>query len=268
MDQRPLLPIETIAGIGHNQTSAAVNAAASLKLHLASTYRDLVLRFDALEHGCARVPDPIYSEEDARLVTDFIAQCQAHLHQAEAAHKIEKKIFLEGGRTVDGFFKRRCEKLSEALISVLSRLKAFRDQWQVEMTARHHELMEAASREAARASQYHAEAQQRSAVGSESDHRRAAQLGVLADASAESAEAMIREAAACLEPVRLQGDYGATAYVTHSWNFELVDIDKVPRCYLSLNSEKVRAAIIKDGLRDIAGLNIFQTESLRVRGLA
>ena len=268
MDQRPLSPLEATAGIGHNQTLVAGDTAASLKLHLASTYRDLVLRFDPLKHGCARVPDPINSEEDARLVTDFIAQCQVHLHQAEAAHKIEKKTFLEGGRTVDGFFKRRCEKLSEALVPVFFRLKAFRDRSQAEMTARHHKLMEAAAHETARASQYRTEAEQVSDAPSESDRRRAAQLGVLADASAESAEGLIREAAACLEPVRLQGDYGATAYVTHSWNFELVDIDLVPRCYLSLNTEKVRAAITKDGVRDIAGLNIFQTESLRVRGVA
>jgi hypothetical protein len=255
MDQRPLSPIEASPGIDHSE---------SLKLHLASIYRDLVLRFDALEHGCARVPDPIYSEEDARLVTDFIAQCQVHLHQAETAHKIEKKTFLDSGRTVDGFFKRRCEKLSEALVPVFSRLKAFRDRRQAVMTARHHKLMEAAAHEAACASEYREEAELLIAPASESDRRRAAQLVVLADASAESAEGMIREAAACLEPVRLQGDYGATAYVTHSWNFDIVDLNEVPRCYLILNTDKVRTAVIKEG----PGLNIFQTESLRVRGVA
>jgi hypothetical protein len=266
MNQRPLFLIKTASPkIGHNQTLAADDGGASLKLHLASAHRDLVLRFDDLERGCARVPDPIYSEEDASLVTDFIAQCQVHLHEAEAAHKIEKKIFLEGGRTVDRFFKRRREKLSEALIPVFSQLKAFRGRWQAEMTERHLMLMDGACREAARASQYRAEAEQ--LADDESGRQRAAQLKALADASAESAQAKIREAATCLEPVRIQGDYGATAYVTRSWNFEVVDFSEVPRCYLTLNTEKVRTAITKQGVRDIPGLSIFQTESLRVRGV-
>lgn len=68
--------------------------------------------------------------------------------------------------------------------------------------------------------------------------------------------------------MRIQGDYGATAYVTRSWTFEVIDLDQVPRPYLSLNTEAVRAAITKEGMKDIPGLRIFQSESLRVRGVA
>jgi hypothetical protein len=68
--------------------------------------------------------------------------------------------------------------------------------------------------------------------------------------------------------VRIQGDYGATAYVTHSWAFEIVDPELVPRYYLTLDSEMIRTAVTKDGVRDIPGLRIFQSEQLRVRGAA
>src|SRR5260370_29777482 len=78
--------------------------------------------------GYARVPDPIESGEDAARLTDFIAQCQAHIKRAEAAHKAEKAPFLKAGRVVDGLFKGRCDQLLAALAPVIARLKAYRDE--------------------------------------------------------------------------------------------------------------------------------------------
>jgi hypothetical protein len=69
-----------------------------------------------------------------------------------------------------------------------------------------------------------------------------------------------------LEPTRLHGDYGSTAYVTRRWAFEVVDLDQVPRDYLSLDVAVVRQAITRDGVRKIPGLRIFRAEALRVRG--
>ena len=71
---------------------------------------------------------------------------------------------------------------------------------------------------------------------------------------------------ALLEPTRLHGDYGSTAYVSRSWTFEVIDLDRVPRDYMSLDIAVVREAITRDGVRQIPGLRIFQTEALRVRG--
>jgi hypothetical protein len=71
-----------------------------------------------------------------------------------------------------------------------------------------------------------------------------------------------------MAPTRIRGDYGATAYVSRAWTFEVVDLDQVPRQYLSLDGAVVREAITRDGVRAIPGLRIFQVESLRVRGAA
>jgi hypothetical protein len=257
---------EPMPGIGHNHTVVLSDPVVAAKNHLETSYRDLVARFDDLEAGCARVPHLIESGEEAGLVTDFVAQCQVHLRQAEAAHKIEKATFLDGGRTVDRFFKRRCESLNEAMLPVFSRLKAYRDRCETERVERHQALLEAAQRETARAADYHTEAQRLAASADPADRRHAGHCRGLAETAAESAAALRWEAAACLEPVRIQGDYGATAYVTHSWAFEIVDLDAVPRCYLAVNSETIRTAITRDGVRDIPGLRIFQSEHLRVRG--
>ena len=43
------------------------------------------------------------------------------------------------------------------------------------------------------------------------------------------------------------------------------DLDQVPRTFLSLDTEAVRVAIARKGMRDIPGLKIFQSENLRVR---
>jgi len=47
------------------------------------------------------------------------------------------------------------------------------------------------------------------------------------------------------------------------WTFELVDINKVPREYLVLDSVAVNKAI-RNGIREIDGLDVFQVEGLRV----
>jgi len=111
-----------------------VDPTEGLAARLAETHCDLVVRFRDLELGCARVPDPLESEEDAATLTDFIGRCRGHIKKAEVTHKQKKELFLKAFRAVAGFFKRRCEKLTAALAPVVSRLKADRDIERLPMT--------------------------------------------------------------------------------------------------------------------------------------
>ena len=52
--------------------------------------------------------------------------------------------------------------------------------------------------------------------------------------------------------------------VTKRWTFEVVDMAKVPREYLEINSGTVRQAI-KDEVREIPGLRIYQEAGVSVR---
>ena len=115
---------EPVPGLGHNHPPEPLDPIAALDMRLAKAHRELVVRFIDLELGCARVPNPLQSDGDAAATTDFIAQCQSHIKRAEAAHRNEKAYFLKAGRIVDGFFKRRCTKLTGALAPVALRLKA------------------------------------------------------------------------------------------------------------------------------------------------
>jgi hypothetical protein len=48
------------------------------------------------------------------------------------------------------------------------------------------------------------------------------------------------------------------------WTFDIIDETKIPREYFCIDSEKIQAAIIKDGVRDIPGLKIYQKETTSV----
>jgi hypothetical protein len=269
MDQRIDLAPVAAGGIGHNNLEKQSDA---VEQRLKETYRDLVARFVDLELGCSRVPQ-IESAEEAGLVADFVAQCQTHIRWAEGTHKQEKGPFLRGGRTVDAFFKRRCERLEGLIDGVLERLKVYHHWAIAEREAVHRAFVEAAEAEAEHAAadalQQRVEADRlaRGATNA-SERRRAAEALALADASAERAREAIERARTPLTPMRIQGDYGAVAYLTHSWSFDVVDLNEVPRAYLAVNAEAVRAAIVKSEVRDIPGLRIFQSESLRVRGVS
>lgn len=259
------------ADIGHNQPAEPIDQVRALTDRLGETHRNLVARFRDLELGCARVPDPIEREGDAGLVTDFIAQCQLHIRNAEAVHKQEKEFFLTSGRAVDTFFKRRCEKLAAALVPVVAGLKAYGDKV-ADAERRRHEITHQAAQEGAlrateEAERHRAEAERLAREGtSDAERQRAGDHWILAEEAAERAEAARLEMSLSLEPTRIRGDYGATAYVARNWTFEVIDLGQVPHEYVSLDIGAVKDAINKDGVRNIPGLRIFRAESLRIKG--
>ncbi len=210
------------------------------KRSICGSPRRTAVRFIDLELGCARVPNPLESDEDAAAITDFVAQCQAHIKKAEAAHKQEKEYFLKAGRIVDGFFKRRCTKLKGAVAPVEVRLKAYRDHF-AELDAKRHDEVRHASEEAAqRAAEEEAEyraAADRLAQAAQTptERQRAAEHWLLAEAAANRAAAARAAASTKPGPTHLRGDYGSTAYVRKFWTFEVVDLDAVPRDYMSLD---------------------------------
>lgn len=52
--------------------------------------------------------------------------------------------------------------------------------------------------------------------------------------------------------------------LTKTWTHELIDINLVPAEYLQLDTAKITAAI-RSGVRDIAGVKIYQKESITIR---
>lgn len=71
------------------------------------------------------------------------------------------------------------------------------------------------------------------------------------------------QAQAVLPPKTTATAVGA-ATVSKVWRFKVLDLEQVPRAYMTLNETAVREAI-RTGAREIAGLEIYQDESLSVR---
>src|SRR5262249_44100083 len=111
---------------------------------------------------------------------------------------------------------------------------------------------------------HRARAERLSRAAQSLEERREA-AGALRHANEERAEAARQIASAQVEPTRIRGNNGATAFVWRSWTFEVIEIDQVPREYMSLDVPVVRAAITQGGIRHIPGVRIFQAEGLRVR---
>ena len=115
--------------------------------------------------------------------------------------RIRKRRRLSGGRTVDAFFKRRCDKLTGALVPVIDRLKAYRDRLVAVNRAQHEAARRAARAEHVRAladaaaRRAAAERLARGGQGAENRQRAAEHLRL-----AEEAEARAREVERCLAP--------------------------------------------------------------------
>lgn len=64
-------------------------------------------------------------------------------------------------------------------------------------------------------------------------------------------------------PKTVSTDFG-TVTVRKEWVFEIIDESQISREYLSVDERKIRAAI-KAGIRNIAGVRVFEEEDLTVR---
>jgi hypothetical protein len=255
--------------IGDSYPPEAIAPIDGLNARLTATHADLVARFRDLELACGRVPNAIATEVDAATAIDFIAKCQLPLNDAEAARKQEKAFFLRGGRAIDAFFRAHCERLNAALAPRVARRKAYRGRVTAAERQRHEPAGKAAedARQAfAEGETHRAQAERLSEAGQSFEQRDdGAEALRLAAEAAEGAEVARKVVSAPLQPTRIRGNCGALAFVRRSWSFEVVDLELVPRQYMSLDVQAVRGAITQDRIRQIPGLRIIQTEGLRVR---
>ena len=65
-----------------------------------------------------------------------------------------------------------------------------------------------------------------------------------------------------VSPMPIENKIGNVQAVKR-WTFEVIDADKIPRAYLILNTVSINS-MIRQGLRDIPGLRIYQEESLSI----
>lgn len=252
--------------IGANNPPAT--AAEALRQRLTEDSAALIKRKDALVAAVANVPATIEDEETAGKVSDFILQIGAAYNNAEKVRVTEKEVFLEGGHTVDGFFKGltapllAAKKEIEGRLTVYHRKKADEERSRREEAFRQaQELADRQRREAeARASALQSEGDLPAALEAEAEAKRKAE---------EAREAADAAAAKPADLSRTRGDYGAVASLRTTWTYEVTDEAAVPHAFLMVNDAAIKAHI-KNRAKDqppssIAGIKFIEQTSTVVR---
>ena len=99
-----------VAPIGDNQPPADADP---LRDRLRDEHEALGQRSDELLAAALRAPEDL-TDDNAGQVADFVKQIGAHRKKLDTVRVAEKEPYLQGGRTVDGFFKTMTGALDKA----------------------------------------------------------------------------------------------------------------------------------------------------------
>jgi hypothetical protein len=256
-----------VPGLGHNQPPDDVLDANWLKERLTADYAELATRVIELEAATERVAPTVNDEGTAQKLTDFVGkQLRPLITDLVGAHGTEKRPYFKAGQVCDDFFLRRRDRVEACIKTIERRVQKFHEAFREAQRKREAEERRRAEEQqrAAEAEQrrLQAEADQRAAQG---DRQGSARVAAEAEAAGERAEHAAAIVTAPAEPVRIHGDYGSTAFVRSRLDYEVLDPLLIPLGYLTIDDKAVRAAMA-EGVREIPGLRIFETEKLTIRG--
>lgn len=170
----------------------------------------------------------IASDEEAAAYTDTAADIKAVIAQVDAAFKVEKAPWLEGGRTVDAFFAAIRDPLKAASARVVEALNG-----------RQRALLAA----------------QRKAAAEEAERQRKEAIAF---------DEPVPEVPRVKEAARIVSFSGSKASASVKWKGEVVDLEALPRQYMMPNQAAIDAAI-KGGVREIPGVRIFEDVRTAIR---
>lgn len=257
-----------LAGIGHNSGAPAIPTPQQIHADLEIGNVSLLARRDELLAAAGRVPAEIDDAIEGRVI-DFIKQINACASKAKEAFKAAKEPYLEGGRAVDGFFKKITDPLDAAKKTLNDRLTAHLRRKEAEERRRREEA-ERLAREAAETARREAEeAARRLAEESQLDdaiakEREARQAAADAAAAARAAEAKAAELS------RTRGDYGGVSSLRTEWTGELVDrktldLEALREHLPTAALEQAIRSFVKAGGRSLRGASIYERTSAVTR---
>ena len=204
-----------------------------------------------------------------RLATDVPLATLEDAHQLSAALVEGKRAYKEleeSRRGITDPINAKVKSINKVFAPMLEALSGFEERAK-RLLAAWHQQEEARVRreqEAARLAQEDAARREAIAMAraeASTGRTRATALAKAEAASAEQSQALI--AAPVAAPRGLRGDAGSTG-VRKRWTFEIVKPELVPSQYLTIDHGKIRAAVTS-GVREIAGVNIYETSDVAVR---
>lgn len=254
--------------IGHNAPPRDLLLEDALRERLFDENLALVQRRDALLEAGQRITD-INNDEIAAKAGDFIKQIMAVVKAAEAARISEKEPYLDGGRQIDGFFKKISEPLERFKRGIEHELTFYlRGKAETERLAREEQKRLAREEE----DRMRREAQE---AADKLRDEKTLKLALTAEKRWQQAEAdrIAAEKAAQAKPAdlsRTRGEYGAVSSLRTLWTFsdldrETLDLEAL-RFHLPMDGlERAVRALIKAGGRELKGVKIFETTDAVVR---
>jgi hypothetical protein len=252
--------------VGHNRAPAIEILRDELELE----NEPLLKRAADLAAAAGRMPEKVLDDETAGKFSDMVKLVAAAIKASEAGRVGKKEPFLEGGRAIDGFYKKRIsDPLLAIKASVESRLGVYlRAKADRERRAR--EEAERLAREAERKAQEEARK-----AAEEMQNERDLQVALDAqqraqDAAVASVAASKAAAAKPAEMARTRGDVGSLGTLRTHWTGEVVDRDTLDlgplRQHLSLDDlNKAVRAYVKAGGRFLDGAKIYEAQEVTVR---
>lgn len=242
------------SAIGHNRPPEPPRAEEVVEI-LRDQFSHLAGRAEALAGSVSRFVQAhpeLHDDHTQGVAAEVVRQVRTHLRLVESKRTEAKAPYLEAGKTVDGWFKALAEtmrdirKVEAAMTDYARRIEA--------------ERRRVAEEDARRAREDAARTAALAAIADTEDAEAVAEL-----AAAQAARATDAAAVKPAELSRVHGEYGAVSSLVETWNFELEDINLVPAIYLRVDEVAVRRAIHRDRVREIPGLRIYSTKSVRVR---
>lgn len=189
----------------------------------------------------------IETDEEAGAYTDTAADIKGIIAQADAAFTVEKKPWLDGSRSVDEFFGFR-KTLTAAAKRVTDALDNRAN------------LLLAQQRKA------EAEAAELARVAAAAETERLRKEAIAFDETPPAAVTPVYVAPTPVKDVAriVSLATGNKASTSVKWTHRIVDADKVPREYLMVNEDAIKAAV-KGGKRSIEGVEIFEAAKTAIR---
>ena len=258
--------LNTLAGPGDNlPPSDETLLAEIIAIRIASLptlYEDLTARLTDLLKSASRAPDTIEDDEQNKQFATLAKLFAALVKKAEAERVGEKEVMLEGGRGVDGFFKRVTGPANNAKASLETRQTKWQLKVAAEERARRQEEERLAREEANRLAIEAARKEQAARDAKTLDD--AIQAETAAKQAQATAEVAAKTAAAKpAELSRTRSDEGAVASLRTWWDFRNLNRDLIDfnanRSHIPMAAiEQMARSMIKSGIREASGMEIFE----------
>lgn len=230
-----------------------------------------------LKVGLDRVPKEV-TDDNASVVVTFIKQCKAASKDAETARKKITDPIRELGAETKAVFDLWVDPVADAIREAEKRLTAYQTRKRAEeaeaarLAKEKAEAEAKAAREAAEAERRDAEAKARAAEDDAAREAaaRAQEVAAQAEAEAERRAKAAEKAGKAQAKGAVGGEYGAAAsHLRGSLKHRVVDIDQVPRLFLTVDEAAVRE-YVADCRRNneepaIPGIEFYREERAVVR---